>query len=40
MPRLIGVETYYGKIKALHHPFTMPNLEKCDLDNIDDIEGN
>jgi aspartyl-tRNA synthetase len=27
-----------GKTKALHHPFTMPNLEKCDLDNIDDLE--
>ena len=28
-----------GRTKALHHPFTMPNLEKCDLDNIDDIEN-
>jgi aspartyl-tRNA synthetase len=28
-----------GRVKALHHPFTMPNLEKCDLDNIDDIEA-
>ncbi|MGP2657582.1 aspartate--tRNA ligase [Malaciobacter sp. WC5094] len=27
-----------GRTKALHHPFTMPNLEKCDLDNIEDIE--
>ena len=27
-----------GKTKALHHPFTMPNLEKCDLDNFEDIE--
>ncbi|MCK5294220.1 MAG: aspartate--tRNA ligase, partial [Arcobacteraceae bacterium] len=21
-----------------HHPFTMPNLNKCDLDNIEDLE--
>ena len=27
-----------GRTKALHHPFTMPNLEKCDLDNIEDLE--
>jgi len=27
-----------GRTKALHHPFTMPNLDKCDLDNIEDIE--
>ncbi|XOB63214.1 aspartate--tRNA ligase [Campylobacterota bacterium DY0563] len=27
-----------GRTKALHHPFTMPNLEKCDLDNVDDLE--
>lgn len=27
-----------GKTKALHHPFTMPNLEKCDLNNIEDLE--
>ncbi|MBL6970334.1 MAG: aspartate--tRNA ligase [Campylobacterales bacterium] len=31
-------ETEDGKTKALHHPFTMPNLEKSDLDNIDDLE--
>jgi aspartyl-tRNA synthetase len=31
-------ETEDGKIKALHHPFTMPNLDKCDLNNIDDLE--
>ena len=28
-----------GKTKALHHPFTMPNLEKCDLDNVEDLEA-
>ncbi|RXJ90423.1 aspartate--tRNA ligase [Arcobacter sp. CECT 8983] len=27
-----------GKTKALHHPFTMPNLEKCDLNNVEDLE--
>jgi aspartyl-tRNA synthetase len=27
-----------GRTKALHHPFTMPNLEKHDLDNIEDLE--
>jgi aspartyl-tRNA synthetase len=31
-------ETIDGKTKALHHPFTMPNLEKCDLDNVEDLE--
>ena len=31
-------ETEDGKTKALHHPFTMPNLDKCDLDNIEDLE--
>ncbi|MGA1933075.1 aspartate--tRNA ligase [Arcobacter sp. YIC-464] len=31
-------EVEEGRTKALHHPFTMPNLEKCDLDNIEDIE--
>ena len=31
-------ETEDGKTKALHHPFTMPNLDKCDLNNIDDLE--
>jgi len=31
-------ETEDGKTKALHHPFTMPNLDKCDLDNVDDLE--
>jgi aspartyl-tRNA synthetase len=28
-----------GKIKALHHPFTMPNLKECDLDNVQDLES-
>jgi aspartyl-tRNA synthetase len=32
-------ETENGRTKALHHPFTMPNLEKCDLNNIEDLEG-
>jgi len=32
-------ETEDGKTKALHHPFTMPNLEKCDLDNVTDLES-
>jgi aspartyl-tRNA synthetase len=27
-----------GRTKALHHPFTMPNVEKFDLDNIEDLE--
>ena len=27
-----------GRTKALHHPFTMPNVEKYDLDNIEDLE--
>ncbi|MDN5054494.1 aspartate--tRNA ligase [Aliarcobacter butzleri] len=27
-----------GRTKALHHPFTMPNIEKYDLDNIEDLE--
>jgi aspartyl-tRNA synthetase len=27
-----------GRTKALHHPFTMPNLEKTDLNNIEDLE--
>ncbi|XPV67567.1 MAG: aspartate--tRNA ligase [Halarcobacter sp.] len=27
-----------GRTKALHHPFTMPNLDKFDLDNIEDLE--
>lgn len=27
-----------GRTKALHHPFTMPNIEKFDLDNIEDLE--
>lgn len=27
-----------GRTKALHHPFTMPNTEKFDLDNIEDLE--
>ncbi len=27
-----------GRTKALHHPFTMPNLEKHDLDDIEDLE--
>jgi aspartyl-tRNA synthetase len=31
-------ETEDGKTKALHHPFTMPNLEKCDLNNVEDLE--
>ncbi len=31
-------ETEDGKTKALHHPFTMPNLEKCDLNNVGDLE--
>jgi len=31
-------ETEDGRTKALHHPFTMPNLDKCDLDNIEDLE--
>jgi aspartyl-tRNA synthetase len=31
-------ESEDGKIKALHHPFTMPNLEKSDLNNVDDLE--
>ena len=31
-------ETEDGRTKALHHPFTMPNLDKCDLDNVDDLE--
>ncbi|MEA3512322.1 MAG: aspartate--tRNA ligase [Campylobacterota bacterium] len=32
-------ESEDGKTKALHHPFTMPNLDKCDLNNIDDLEN-
>ena len=28
-----------GKIKALHHPFTMPNLKECDLNNVQDLEN-
>ncbi len=31
-------ETEDGKTKALHHPFTMPNLEKSNLEDIEDIE--
>ncbi|QKF81457.1 aspartate--tRNA ligase [Halarcobacter ebronensis] len=31
-------EVEEGRTKALHHPFTMPNTEKFDLDNIEDIE--
>ena len=27
-----------GRTKALHHPFTMPNVEKYDLDKIEDLE--
>jgi aspartyl-tRNA synthetase len=27
-----------GRTKALHHPFTMPNVEKFDLDNTEDLE--
>ncbi|MEA3384626.1 MAG: aspartate--tRNA ligase [Campylobacterota bacterium] len=32
-------ESEDGKTKALHHPFTMPNMEKCDLDNVEDLEN-
>jgi aspartyl-tRNA synthetase len=32
-------ESEDGKTKALHHPFTMPNLDKCNLNNIDDLES-
>jgi aspartyl-tRNA synthetase len=32
-------ESEDGKTKALHHPFTMPNLEKCDLNNVTDLES-
>ena len=32
-------ESEDGKTKALHHPFTMPNLEKCDLNNVEDLES-
>ncbi|RXJ67351.1 aspartate--tRNA ligase [Halarcobacter ebronensis] len=32
-------EVEEGRTKALHHPFTMPNTEKFDLDNIEDIEA-
>ncbi|MEA2018906.1 MAG: aspartate--tRNA ligase [Campylobacterota bacterium] len=32
-------ESEDGKTKALHHPFTMPNLEKCDLNNVEDLEN-
>ena len=32
-------ESEDGKTKALHHPFTMPNLDKCDLDNVEDLEA-
>jgi len=31
-------ETEDGRTKALHHPFTMPNLDKVDLNNVDDLE--
>ena len=31
-------ETEDGRTKALHHPFTMPNLEKADLNNVEDLE--
>ena len=31
-------EVEEGRTKALHHPFTMPNVEKFDLDNIEDLE--
>ena len=31
-------ETEDGRTKALHHPFTMPNLAKVDLNNVDDLE--
>ena len=31
-------ETEDGRTKALHHPFTMPNLTKVDLNNVDDLE--
>ncbi|RZV13049.1 aspartate--tRNA ligase [Aliarcobacter butzleri] len=31
-------EVEEGRTKALHHPFTMPNVEKYDLDNIEDLE--
>ena len=27
-----------GRTKALHHPFTMPNVEKFDLDKVEDLE--
>ena len=27
-----------GRTKALHHPLTMPNVEKYDLDKIEDLE--
>ncbi|MEA2049258.1 MAG: aspartate--tRNA ligase [Campylobacterota bacterium] len=32
-------ESEDGKTKALHHPFTMPNLDKCDLNNVEDLES-
>ena len=32
-------ETEDGKTKALHHPFTMPNLDKHDLNNVEDLES-